>query len=282
MTALDTAADSARNAARTPQPPAPAWATDPARPLIDRLAARISSGLDEVSVFPSPDAAADAVVSAIVQGRRAVVADPANEYIAARARRSAGGSTAFAWTATEASLDGLVAAARDAEVVVLSSPLLSRGSATSPESRAIRSLGARDLLRLRSRAPRPVLVLDLRDEDLASSPLTQTALLLPGTIVVRGFGAPWREAGAAALAPLAFVAGPADLIDLVGRGALGRDIAEAACAELDRPEIEPAVRSAALRWRQNGLSGASSGGFLAPRADERLESRGVPLVRASA
>lgn len=234
---------------RTPTPlPPPAWTLDPARPLIERLAARISAGLDEIAVFASAEDAAEAVACALLSARRVVLATPANDAVAAASRRAAASVREFDLARGDAPLDGLVAAARDAETVVLSSPVCNAGGARA-------TLAPRDLLRLRSRATRPALVLDLTGEELAAEPLTQTALLLPGTVAIRAFGPSWREVGARGLAGIAFVVGPREFIDLIGRNALTADAAEAACRDLDSENIERAARAAARSCREAAACG---------------------------
>ena len=118
---------------------------------------------------------------------------------------------------------------------------------------AAQALSPRDLLRLRARAPRPAIVLDLLDEDLARAPLTQAALLIPGTVILRGFGRLWRDAGAVNAAEIAFVAGAPDLIaslPAVGDAApLTEELSAAAVRDLDRAGIERAIQDAATRAR---------------------------------
>ncbi len=197
--------------------PLRASATSANLPLLARLSARVSCSLDEVAVFASPQAAFAAIASGIALGR---------------------GTVALSGT-HETTLDALIAAARDAAVVTLQSPLLQGG-------RVVTALTPRELLLLRSRAPRPILVLDLLNEELARTPLTQPALLLPATIIVRGFGELWREAGATTLAELAFVVGPRELVASLEAPELNASTVARACEELDVPEIDRAVRAAAF------------------------------------
>jgi len=226
------------------------------RGLLERLAARVSCSIEELEAFPTVAQCLDRVAASLFAGRRVVIARPAGEAIAARAWSSA----RVAREVDAQPFDALVAAARDAEVLVLSSPVV------GADGRARAAITPRELLLLRSRAPRPVIVLDLLDEELARTPLTQPALLLPGTVIVRGFGDLWRGAGAADVAGLAFIAGPADLVAQVADGGgtgdawatarssgdLGADgdpLLLRAIADLDRPGIDRAVQEAASALR---------------------------------
>ena len=209
------------------------------RPLVERLASRVACSVDEVAAFTSVARALEALATQVFAGRRVAIGAPAAEGIAARA-----------WSAARSArevdarqLDTLVTAARESDVLVLSSPV-------SGSSAAV--ISPRDLLLLRSRAPRPIIVLDLLDEDRARTPLTQPALLLPGTILLRGFGPLWRQAGASHLADIAFVAGPRDLVGPLAAPALPESLVAAACAEFDQTDIDRRVRDLAAQGRQNG------------------------------
>jgi len=219
------------------------------RSLAERLAARVSCSLDEIAAFPSASGALDAVATQLFAGRRVVVARPAGDAIATRATSAAASVREIA----AQPLDGLIAAARDAEVLVISSPVF---DPRINDGRATATISPRELLLLRSRAPRPVIVLDLLDEEFARTPLTQPALLLPGTVIVRGFGELWRNAGATSAAELAFVAGPRDLVELCVNAPCAAPLDPAtisrACADLDRPGIDRAVQAAALAVRMAG------------------------------
>jgi hypothetical protein len=216
-----------------------------ARGLIERLSARISASVDEIAAFATADAALERIATRYLAGSRVVLAQPTSEAIAARAWSAARASQVVVSDPTAGRLERLVAAARDADVVVISSPVLSAVPSTAGGSPLglPATIAPRELLLLRSRAPRPIIVLDLLEEEYARTPLTQPALLLPGTIVLRGFGRAWSEVGAKAVAPLAFVAGPADLVARLEAPALDPAVAEAACADLDLAAIDRAVRA---------------------------------------
>jgi hypothetical protein len=92
-------------------------------------------------------------------------------------------------------------------------------------------------------------VLDLLDEELARAPLTQPALLLPGTVFLRGFGQFWREAGARTVAETAFVAGPADLVAPLRGPLVDERLAAEAVWDLDRIGIDRAVQDRAAAAR---------------------------------
>ena len=209
------------------------------RPLVERLASRVACSVDEIAAFTSVPRALEALATQIFAGRRVAIAAPAGEAIASRAWSAARSATEV----SARQLDALVAAGRDADVLVLSSPVRDGSAAT---------ISPRELLLLRSRAPRPILVLDLLEEDRARTPLTQPALLLPGTILVRGFGQLWRDAGATRLADIGFVAGPRDLVGPLEAPALPESLVTAACMELDQPDIERRVQELAALGRQIG------------------------------
>lgn len=231
--------------------PAPAngWAA----PLEARLSARISSSLDEVVAFPSAKRAIDAIADALLRDRPIAVAEGTPEDLAAVAAGRARTISTVPWIEARPAgvLEALVAGTAAVDAAVLASPVVAsdgRGASIAP----------RELLQLRARNLRSLLVLDLRDEDLARTPLTQTALLLPGTIAIRGFGEVWRAAGAPEVAELAFVVGPAREIGALRKKALGADeadrtIIEAACAALDRDDIDRRVREVAAGWRGRTL-----------------------------
>lgn len=248
MTALvngSSIADSALPAPTIPTTAIPTLAPIANRPLAERLAARVSCSLEEVAAFASVRAALDAMEAQLFAGRRVTVARPSGDAIAAAAWRSAR-------TAREVAarpLDELVAAARESDVLVLSSPVVAADGGVST------LLSPRELLLLRSRAPRPVIVLDLLEEERARTPLTQPALLLPGTVVLRGFGEFWRTSGAEGVADLAFAVGPRDLVSSLAAPPLPSTIEASACAALDLPDIDRAVRASAGAVQQPAPAG---------------------------
>lgn len=224
--------------------------------LVARLAARISASTGEVAPFAGVERAIAAIADQLFRDRRVVLAQPVAERIAESARALARTVLDTGWrdaradaprgSAQAAAFESLVRAARDADALVLTSPFLAPGGDAS-------ALSPRDLLRLRARAPRPVIVLDLLDEDLARVPLTQAALLIPGTVILRGFGRLWREAGATAAADLAFVAGAPDLVGTLSMGieadGVDEDFADSVVRDLGRAGIERAIQSAAVGFR---------------------------------
>lgn len=214
-----------------------------------RLSARISSSIDEVVAFASPARAVAAVARLLLAGRSVAIGEGTPDDLAAAVERSARSTSRARWLGArpDGVLAALLGATTASDAVVLASPVVRSEAATA-------AITPRELLQLRARNLRSLLVLDLRDEDLARTPLTPTALLLPGTIAIRGFGEVWREAGAPEVADLAFVAGPAREIAALRSEALGcgdgdRAIVDAACAALDRPDIERRVREVAGSWR---------------------------------
>lgn len=224
--------------------------------LVARLAARISASTGEVAPFAGVDRAIAAIADRLFRDRRVALAQPVAERIAEGARalartvldadRRDARADAPRGSREAGAFESLVRAARDADALVLTSPFIA-------DDGTVQALSPRDLLRLRARAPRPVIVLDLLDEDLARAPLTQAALLIPGTVILRGFGRLWRDAGAANAADIAFVAGAPDLVASVSAAEdadpLAEDLWAAAVRDLDRPAIERTIQEAATRAR---------------------------------
>lgn len=216
-------------------------------PLVDRLAARISAARDEIAIFPSPQSAFESLVAGLAVGRAATIALPVPVRAALPLQRVARSVREVGPSGTSpAAVESIIASARDSEVLLLANPVLDRdGGVAAPE------LSPRSLLQIRSRATRPLILLDLVDEEYARTPLTQPALLLPGTLLVRGFGEPWLRAGATTVAGLAFVAGPRDLVARLSDAPLASDedaeaaLIRAACSELDEPNIDRRVRALA-------------------------------------
>lgn len=243
---------SARTLIQESAAPLPSTTTDATDELITRLAARISSSREEIAPFPTVPTAIDALTERFFRNQRVVIARPTRSEIASRAWSASRTAKETAWLGASAEsrrdaralsgFDALVTAARDADTLVLSSPFIVNGRATG-------ALAPRDLLLLRSRAPRPVIVLDLLDEELARAPLTQPALLLPGTVFLRGFGDFWRDAGARAVAETAFVAGPRDLVASLRESGLDERLAAEAAWDLDRVGIDRAVQERAAAAR---------------------------------
>jgi hypothetical protein len=227
--------------------------------LVTRLAARISASLDEIAPYASIEAAEEALVARGAAGRRVGLALGEGSTLGARARRVARSSREWPLAASVArgcratgTLDALIALANDVDTLFLEAPI----AASAADARANGScdrwsspLAPRELLELRARAPRTLLVLDLRCEDFARTPLTQAAMLVPGTLILRGFGDLWDSLGATTLAPTAFVAGPAPLVAALEPDARVAAIADRLIAELDAPELERRVQLAARAVR---------------------------------
>lgn len=233
--------------------------------LVTRLAARIAADREEVAPFATVDNAIDALVERFVRNQRVVIGGPTRESLASRAWAASRTAKQAPWLGAQSSaprgskasaaFDSLIAAARDADTVVLSSPF-------APNGLCVGALAPRDLLQLRARAPRPLIVLDLLDEDLARAPLTQPALLLPGVVFLRGFGAFWRLSGARSVSRIAFVAGPRDLVGAFRDLGPDERTAESAVWDLDRIGVDATVQERALaaRTRTSGVRAVPSGG----------------------
>jgi hypothetical protein len=270
-----------------------------ARPdrLVTRLAARISAALDEIAPFATNDLAEKALVDRFARNRRIGLALAADSTLGARARSVARSTSALPLEqlaggapCAPRTLDALIALANEVDTLFLEAPIVATdGGADEDRSRIdapgrtvrwLSPLAPRELLELRARAPRATLILDLRREDFARTPLTQSALLIPGTLILRGFGDLWAAQGATTLAPTAFVAGPARLVETLAetlaetlvetpvetleetRAGTRVETSEAEApltnlaeledrlvAELDAPELERRVQSAARALR---------------------------------
>ena len=202
------------------------------RALVERLAARVACCVDEVAVFGSRAEALDALSRRVLKGQHIAVAAGTDQPLAAEAWRAA----RVAIEVPVRPIEALVQGARDADVLVLTSPVAHGSAAT---------ILPRELMLLRSRAPKPMILLDLLREEQARTPLTQPALLLPDTLIVRGFGPAWRACGAGCLSDLVFVVGPSTCIQQFDAPLLPHALIESACNDLDRSDLERCVRHAA-------------------------------------
>jgi hypothetical protein len=235
---------------------------DPQRPLLERLAARISSGTDEIAPFATVSSAARAIALTFLLGRRVGLAATQNSPLSQEARLCARSTRTFDVTndaangatngvtngaTNDAELASLIEFAREVDVLVLEAPQLVGTEIREP-------LTSRQLLELRARSPRTLIVLDLLNEDLARTPLTQAALLIPGTLVLRGFGSLWAAEGAATVAELAFVAGAPTLVASLARESFEVEILTRAVSELDTGDIDRRVQSSARRRRSARLT----------------------------
>ena len=185
------------------------------RSLLERFAARISSGTDEIAPFTTVERAAATVASTYASGRR----------------------IGLATTETSLLASCVAAAASSTRFVGI--------------NEVREPLTPRQLLELRARASRTLIVLDLLNEDLARMPLTQAALLIPGTLVLRGFGLLWAAEGATSVAETAFVAGSSGLVSALHRDAFTPESLERMMSELDASDIDRRVQAAARTRRAN-------------------------------
>ena len=143
-----------------------------------------------------------------------------------------------------ATQSALIDLAREVDVLILEAPQIFGGDVREP-------LTPRQLLELRARASRTLIVLDLLNEDLARTPLTQAALLIPGTLVLRGFGLLWAAEGATTLAKTAFIAGAPGLVSALRRHEFTLESLERVVSELDAVDIDRRVQAAARTRRAN-------------------------------
>ncbi|MDI9404238.1 MAG: hypothetical protein QM516_10230 [Limnohabitans sp.] len=216
------------------------------RPWIERLAARISSGLDEVVPFTTPEAAVRAISSRFLRGRRIGRAITQASPFGLSTCGTAGANCEVDLTACTTRgglLPTLISCARDVDVLIVETP-----QRTSSGVREL--LTPRELLELRARSPKTLLILDLVNEDLAKDPLTQAALLLPGTIALRGFGALWAAEGAKAVADTAFVFGAPPLVSTLARDSISLDLLAQVVADFDSSDIDRRVQCAARLLRE--------------------------------
>jgi hypothetical protein len=222
---------------------------DPQRPLLERLAARISSGTDEVVPFTTVESAARAIARTFLCGRRVGLACTQTSPLARESRLSAQSASSFDG-ANDATLRALIEFARDVDVLIIEAPQRVGSEIREP-------LTPRQLLELRARSPRTLIVLDLLNEDLARTPLTQAALLIPGTLVLRGFGSLWAAEGAVTVAEMAFIAGAPTLLASLVRDSFEADTLNRAVLELDSGDIDRRVQSNARRLRSTCMIGGS-------------------------
>lgn len=222
---------------------------DPQRPLLERLAARISSGTDEIVPWTTVESAARAIARTFLCGRRVGLAATQTSPLARASRLNAQLTRSFDG-ASDVPLSTLIEFARDVEVLVIEAPQLVDSEIREP-------LTPRQLLELRARSPRTLIVLDLLNEDLARTPLTQAALLIPGTLVLRGFGSLWAAEGAATVAEMAFIAGAPTLLASLARDTFDAEILNRVVSELDSGDIDRRVQSNARCLRSSRMIGQS-------------------------
>jgi hypothetical protein len=226
---------------------------DPQRPLLERLAARISSGTDEIAPFTTVESATRAIALTFLRGRRVGLAATQNSPLSREARLCARStrtldvtndstSTVTNTATNTATLSALIDFARDVDVLVIEAPQLVGSEIREP-------LTPRQLLEVRARSPRTLIVLDLLNEDLARTPLTQAALLIPGTLVLRGFGSLWAAEGAATVAGIAFVAGAPTLLTNFARDSFEAESLRRVVSELDSTDIDRRVQASARQLR---------------------------------
>ena len=213
------------------------------RSLLERFAARISSGTDEIAPFTTVERAAAAVASTYASGRRIGLATTETSLLASCVAAAAS-STRFVGINEGVTPRALIELARDVDVLLLEAPQIFGSEVREP-------LTPRQLLELRARASRTLIVLDLLNEDLARMPLTQAALLIPGTLVLRGFGLLWAAEGATSVAETAFVAGSSGLVSALQRDAFTPESLERMMSELDASDIDRRVQAAARTRRAN-------------------------------
>ena len=226
---------------------------DPRRPLLERLAARISSGTDEITPFTTVESAARAIALTFLRGRRVGLAATQNSPLSRETRLCARSTrtldvtndstrTVTSTATNTATLSALIEFARDVDVLVIETPQLVGSEIREP-------LTPRQLLEVRARSPRTLIVLDLLNEDLARTPLTQAALLIPGTLVLRGFGSLWAAEGAATVAEIAFVAGAPTLLASFARDSFEAESLRRLVSELDSTDIDRRVQASARQLR---------------------------------
>lgn len=218
----------------------------PCEKLVERLAARISSGIDEVVPFATLENAVQAITSCFVRTRAVGLAVTPNSQFACTAPSAARSVRTFDVTrggTSTATLDALIELTRQIDVLILEAPQVVSGELCEP-------LSPRQLLELRARAPKALIVLDLVREDLARTPLTQAALLLPGTIALRGFGSLWSAEGAVHVANTAFVFGAPPLVSKLPLDAFSSELLAQVVAEFDSTDIDRRVQRAARALRE--------------------------------
>jgi len=156
-----------------------------AGPLEVRLARRLGIGPEQVLVTAGGDDAIDRLCRVFLgPGTRLVLPVPGFEMVARYARVTGAEVVPIPWGRASFPVDGALAVEGATAIVV-----------TSPNNPTGAVLSATDLRRLSEGAPDTLLMVDLAYAEFADEDLTEVALSLPNTIVIRTLSKAWGLAG---------------------------------------------------------------------------------------
>ena len=175
------------------------------RRLEERLSQRMGVTPDALLVTAGADDALDRICRAVLApGRNIVMPAPTFEMLPRYAHLAGGSVSSVPWLGGPLPTRGLIEAADESTAVVaVVSPNNPTGSVASPD----------DLVQLREALPHALLLVDLAYGELADVDLTEAALALPDTIVVRTLSKAWGLAGLR----VGYVAGPEHIIEWLRR-----------------------------------------------------------------
>jgi len=204
------------------------------RPLEELLAKRLGVDPRRVLVTAGGDEAIDRVCRAyLAPGRELIQTAPTFEMIARYARLAGAQVVSVPWLRGDYPTD---------EVISRISPVTRVICVVSPNNPTGATASAQDLKKLSAAAPQALLLVDLAYIEFADSDLTQPAIALPNTVVVRSFSKAWGLAGLR----VGYAVGPEEIIDClraaggpytVSRPSLAR------AAERLSDGVEPFVRA---------------------------------------
>jgi len=171
------------------------------RPLEELLAERLGLDPRRILVTAGGDEAIDRVCRAYLSpGRELIQPAPTFVMISRYAKLAGARVVSVPWPQGEYPTDEVIARiSPDTRVVCVVSPNNPTGASASAE----------DLKKLSAAAPQALLLVDLAYTEFADLDLTQTALSLPNTVVVRSFSKAWGLAGLR----VGYAAGPGEIID---------------------------------------------------------------------
>lgn len=229
--------------------------------LTSKLAERLGVDAQRVLVTGGGDDAIDRLCRArLGQGEEIVLPSPTFEMIGRYARLAGATVRRVAWWGGAFPLEEIInASGARTRVVAVVSPNNPTGAVISP--------GA--LAELSRRLPGAVLMVDLAYTEFASIDLTQTAMALPNTVVIRTFSKAYGLAGAR----VGFAAGPQGLIEAMrasgGPFPCSGLSLKMACAALDTPREQFERQIERVRAQRSLLTQA-------------LRERGCEVLRSEA
>ena len=146
------------------------------------------------------DAVERTIRAYLCPGREIILNEPSFVMLQRYATLAGGDSVFVPWLAGRLPVDEMLAAVTErTAIIVVVSPNNPTGLVATVE----------DLRRLRREAPSVLLVVDLAYGEFADDDLTDAALSLPNTVVIRSFSKAWGLAGLR----VGWAAGPADVIE---------------------------------------------------------------------